>query len=91
MIDFQSSENPDHKSETKKRSGGTGDEDDILNVDCDDEVDEFAQFLNEFENEIKQDSKKCVKKTKRVKQKKMVKKVVRKVRRVRLEDSKKFK
>jgi len=61
-----------------------------LNVDCD-EVDEFAQFLNEFENNLKQDSKKMTKKTKKIKQRKIVKRIVRKWKKVRFEDSKKYK
>ncbi len=46
-------------SKTEKSEGGEkndssvrGDDDDVLNVDCRDEVDEFSKFLNDFESEL---------------------------------------
>jgi len=47
--------------------------DDILSIDCTDEVDEFTNFLNEFEDELKDKPKQ--KKTKKIMVKKRVKKV----------------
>ena len=32
--------------------------DDVLNVDCTEEIDEFTSFLNEFEDELKENPKK---------------------------------
>ena len=32
--------------------------DDVLNVDCTEEIDEFTNFLNEFEDELKENPKK---------------------------------
>lgn len=50
--------------------------DDVLNVDCSEEVDEFTNFLNEFEDELKEPKKPAVKpkKTKIIIVKKKVKK-----------------
>ena len=35
--------------------------DDVLNVDCTEEIDEFTSFLNEFEDELKEKPKTCLK------------------------------
>ena len=72
------------KNDSSARVGG--DDDDILNVDCREEVDEFSQFLNDFESELN-DSGNIIekkpksasgkkKKTKIVKKKKLVKRII---------------
>ena len=41
-------------SEAKSNEGKhVSEADDVLNVDCTEEVDEFTNFLNEFEDELK--------------------------------------
>ena len=75
------------ENETSKNENETGEENgnskavkkqistepnDILSIDCTDEVDEFTNFLNEFEDELKDKPK--AKKTKKIMVKKRVKK-----------------
>jgi len=86
-------------AEKNDSSARVGDDDDVLNVDCREEVDEFSQFLNDFESELN-DSGNVVekkpkstsattkkKKTKMVKKKKLVKRVVVKKRKSKKLDS----
>ena len=47
--------------------------DDVLNVDCTEEIDEFTNFLNEFEDELKEKPKTGLKtKSKEEEEKKMI-------------------
>ena len=61
----------ENKKEHAKRQ--VSEADDILNVDCSEEVDEFTNFLNEFEDDLKPKEPKP-KKTKKIMVKKRVKK-----------------
>ena len=63
-------ENGNGKASVKKQM--STEPNDILSIDCTDEVDEFTNFLNEFEDELKDKPKQ--KKTKKIMVKKRVKK-----------------
>ena len=50
--------NGDVSAKTKPNENELNEADDVLNVDCTEEVDEFTSFLNEFEDELKEKPKK---------------------------------
>ena len=49
-------DNSDGKPKSKEKQ--MTEADDVLNVDCTEEIDEFTSFLNEFEDELKEKPKK---------------------------------
>ena len=49
-------DNIDDKPKSKEKQ--MTEADDVLNVDCTEEIDEFTSFLNEFEDELKEKPKK---------------------------------
>ena len=49
-------DNIDGKPKSKEKQ--MTEADDVLNVDCTEEIDEFTSFLNEFEDELKEKPKK---------------------------------
>ena len=52
MIDTAASRTKDLEK-VQDKEAQMAEADDVLNVDCTDEVDEFTNFLNEFEDELK--------------------------------------
>ena len=44
----------DKDENTKSEETQMVEADDVLNVDCTEEIDEFTSFLNEFEDELKE-------------------------------------
>ena len=51
----------DKDENTKSEETQMVEADDVLNVDCTEEIDEFTSFLNEFEDELKEKPKTCLK------------------------------
>merc|ERR1712110_61502 len=51
----------DKADETKSEETQMVEADDVLNVDCTEEIDEFTSFLNEFEDELKEKPKTALK------------------------------
>lgn len=52
-MNFSASKNNDSE-ESQTRQENLVEADDVLNVDCTEEIDEFTNFLNEFEDELKE-------------------------------------